>query len=258
MMCIQCIQAPRGWIERKQQAVTSPSRQREEEEEEEEESRFFEARLPLLPPPPPPRLNDSRGGGDFFRCMQKKMEREIERIFFRSRADNRAEVIGEKRGEEGGSRARVARERRWRKKTRPAAAAAPWGVTGGAAATATADEVVRRRRERESRLQVFRSLMCDLPQTRQSVPPFPSGSAGIKESALGPPLPPVLLRLLTKPYRYSVLYRHSRLTFFPGRERERERGGESLSAFGFPDVSSKRRKTCQGRRRKGGREKRPR
>lgn len=105
------------------------------------------------------------------------------------------------------------------------------GVTGGAAATATADEVVRRRRERESRLQVFRSLMCDLPQTRQSVPPFPSGSAGIKESALGPPLPPVLLRLLTKPYRYSVLYRHSRLTFFPGREREREREGRE--SFGF-------------------------
>ena len=46
-------------------------------------------------------------------------------------------------------------------------------------------------RGRESRLQVFRSLMCDLPQTRQSVPPFPSGSAGFKESALGPPPPPL-------------------------------------------------------------------
>lgn len=138
----------------------------------------------------------------FSGACKKKMEREIERIFFRSRADNRAEVIGEKRGEEGGSRVRVARERRWRKKTRPAAAAAaaaPWGVTGGAAATATADEVVRRRRERESRLQVFRSLMCDLPQTRQSVPPFPSGSAGIKESALGPPLPPFSFAFLQNP-----------------------------------------------------------
>lgn len=72
-------------------------------------------------------------------------------------------------------------------------------VTGGAAATATADEVVRRRRERESRLQVFRSLMCDLPQTRQSVPPFPSGSAGIKESALGPPLPPFSFAFLQNP-----------------------------------------------------------
>lgn len=257
MMCIQCIQAPRGWIERKQQAVTSPSRQREEEEEE-EESRFFEARLPLLPPPPPPpRLNDSRGGGDFFRCMQKKMEREIERIFFRSRADNRAEVIGEKRGEEGGSRVRVARERRWRKKTRPAAAAAaaaPWGVTGGAAATATADEVVRRRRERESRLQVFRSLMCDLPQTRQSVPPFPSGSAGIKESALGPPSP----RSPSPSYKTLPVFRIIPPQPANFLSRERERGGESLSAFGFPDVSSKRRKTCQGRRREGGREKRPR
>lgn len=40
---------------------------------------------------------------------------------------------------------------------------------------------------------------------------------------------------------------------FLSREREREREGEeSLSAFGFPDVSSKRRKTCQGRGREGG------
>lgn len=159
------------------------------------------------------------------------MEREIERIFFRSRADNRAEVIGEKRGEEGGSRVRVARERRWRKKTRPAAAAAaaPWGVTGGAAATATADEVVRRRRERESRLQVFRSLMCDLPQTRQSVPPFPSGSAGIKESALGPPSP----RSPSPSYKTLPVFRiiPPQPANFLSRKREREReGGES---FGF-------------------------
>lgn len=125
------------------------------------------------------------------------------------------------------------------------------GVTGGAAATATADEVVRRRRERESRLQVFRSLMCDLPQTRQSVPPFPSGSAGIKESALGPPLPPVLLRLLTKPYRYSVLYRHSRLTFFPGRERERERGRRVFRLSAFPTFPRKEGKRAKG---EGGRE----
>lgn len=46
----------------------------------------------------------TRGSGDFFRCMQKIGER------FCSRADNRTEVIGEKRGEddtslrEGGSR----------------------------------------------------------------------------------------------------------------------------------------------------------
>lgn len=62
---------------------------------------------------------------------------------------------------------------------------------------AAADEVARR--GRESRLQVFRSLMCDLPQTRQSVPPFPSGSAGIKESALGPPLLPFSFAFLQNP-----------------------------------------------------------
>lgn len=167
----------------------------------------------------------------------------------------RREVIGEKRGGEGGARVAL-RERGVgeRKKTRPAAA--PW-----------APRVVERRRRRrrrpppsppttrwrggrggESRLQVFRSLMCDLPQTRQSVPPFPSGSAGIKESALGPPPPPspspspLLLRLLTKPYRYSVLYRRSRLTFFPGRE----------EAFGFPE------KRENAPREGGGGERRPR
>lgn len=128
------------------------------------------------------------------------------------------------------------------------------GVTGGAAATATADEVVRRRRERESRLQVFRSLMCDLPQTRQSVPPFPSGSAGIKESALGPPSP----RSPSPSYKTLPVFRIIPPQPANFLSRERERGGESLSAFGFPDVSSKRRKTCQGRRREGGREKRPR
>lgn len=86
-------------------------------------------------------------------------------------------------------------------------------------------------RGRESRLQVFRSLMCDLPQTRLSVPPFPSGSTGFKESALGPPFAPrSLLRLPTKPYRYSVLYRHSQLTFFPGRP-----------SFRLSDVCPKRR-----------------
>lgn len=45
---------------------------------------------------------------------------------------------------------------------------------------------------------------------------------GHQRKCLGTTPPPVLLRLLTKPYRYSVLYRRSRLTFFPEREKERE------------------------------------
>lgn len=68
---------------------------------------------------------------------------------------------------------------------------------------------------------------------------------GHQRKCLGTTPPPVLLRLLTKPYRYSVLYRRSRLTFFPEREKEREWRGRV-----FPDVSSKRRKTRQGRGKK--------
>lgn len=56
---------------------------------------------------------------------------------------------------------------------------------------------------------------------------------GHQRKCLGTTPPPVLLRLLTKPYRYSVLYRHSRLTFFPGREREREREGRESFGFRF-------------------------
>lgn len=137
----------------------------------------------------------TRGSGDFFRCMQKIRER------FCSRADNRTEVIGEKRREDdttaawslptGGwlRRARASAARRKPKTRRKTGREGGWHtgsrVEGGGARGRGPGE-----RGRESRLQVFRSLMCDLPQTRQSVPPFPSGSAGFKESALGPPATP--------------------------------------------------------------------
>lgn len=145
----------------------------------------------------------------------------------------RREVIGEKRGGEGGARVAL-RERGGgeRKKTRPAAA--PW-----------APRVVERRRRRrrrpppsppttrwrggrggESRLQVFRSLMCDLPQTRQSVPPFPSGSAGIKESALGPP--PLPLPSSPSP-SYKTLPVFRIIPPQPANFLSRERGGFRLS-----------------------------
>lgn len=82
-------------------------------------------------------------------------------------------VLGRLRGRTGG------------KEKEAAAAAAGTGSRAGGSGRVGGTGTEER--GRESRLQVFRSLMCDLPQTRQSVPPFPSGSAGFKESALGPP-----------------------------------------------------------------------
>lgn len=181
------------------------------------------------------------------------MEREIERIFFRSRADNRAEVIGEKRGEEGGSRARVARERRWRKKTRPAAAAAaaPWGGHGwgggdGDGRRGGAEE------EGEGISASSISLFDVRPAPNSAVrATLSKWLGGHQRKCLGTTPPPVLLRLLTKPYRYSVLYRHSRLTFFPGRERERERGERVFRLSAFPTFPRKEGKRAKG---EGGRE----
>lgn len=74
---------------------------------------------------------------------------------------------------------------------------------------------------------------------------------GHQRKCLGTTPPPVLLRLLTKPYRYSVLYRHSRLTFFPGRERERERGERVFRLSAFPTFPRKEGKRAKG---EGGRE----
>lgn len=74
---------------------------------------------------------------------------------------------------------------------------------------------------------------------------------GHQRKCLGTTPPPVLLRLLTKPYRYSVLYRHSRLTFFPGREREREGGRRVFRLSAFPTFPRKEGKRAKG---EGGRE----
>ena len=92
-------------------------------------------------------------------------------------------------------------------------------------------------RGRESRLQVFRSLMCDLPQTRQSVPPFPSGSAGFKESALGPP-PTASLS-----FSYAFLQNPTGIPYYTAAQPGLTFFPERLS-FRLSDVSSRKRRNA--------------